>query len=100
MVDTFLLLMIGFIISPLLFQSFPIQFLRSLYAQSPDKITLAKILLDDALDAVKKNDAAKALIRLNLASQEVTVNETLPLKEPSLTHCNLQKYLLMTPLMQ
>lgn len=90
-VDALLFLMISLIISPLLFQSFSIQFLTNLHAQAPNRINLARILLDDALDALKKNDATKALMRLNLASQVISANETLPLNESKSNSLQLAK---------
>jgi hypothetical protein len=51
--------MTSLIVSIIIFQNLSNSFLPNLHAQIQDKITIAKILLDDALDAVKKKDAPK-----------------------------------------
>ena len=63
-------LAISLMISTVFIQNVSNSFLPTLHAQIQDRIEIMKILLDDAMDAVKKKDTSKAMTRLALASQE------------------------------
>jgi hypothetical protein len=78
-------------VSTVFIQNVSNSFLPTLHAQTQDKIEIMKILLEDAMDAVKKKDTSKAMTRLVLASQEVPGNRTLLLAGPKSSTLQLAK---------